>query len=135
MAIAEGVANLAISIFLVRKIGLIGVAWGTVIPHLISTGVIIPMYVLRTLKLSPLEYFRRGYVRPLICAIPTAVLCYALSVTVDKPTWPLFGMEVLAVATLFGGLAYFICIDRSQRRMVHLKLSAILQRKTVAEPV
>src|SRR6202021_2640608 len=72
LAFSEGVVNLALSIILVRKIGIVGVAWGTVIPHTINTAVIIPWYTLRTLKLKASEYLVKACLRPVLCAIPTA---------------------------------------------------------------
>jgi O-antigen/teichoic acid export membrane protein len=56
VVMAEGIANLVMSIILVRKIGLIGVAWGTVIPHVLTTAVIMPFYTLRVLRLNLRAY-------------------------------------------------------------------------------
>ena len=76
VTLAEGVTNLLLSVLLVRRIGLIGVAWGTVIPHIISTAIIIPLYTLSILKMTWSDYVVRGFLRPVAAAIPAAGLCY-----------------------------------------------------------
>lgn len=64
--LVEGAANLILSIFWARKYGLIGVALGTTVPLIISKLVIQPWYVLKDLRLSGWQYFRKGLGRPLI---------------------------------------------------------------------
>ena len=73
LVLAEGVCNIILSILLVRKLGLVGIALGTVIPHVLFAIVIIPLYALRTLHLGIGEYLLGAYVRPLICAFPAAL--------------------------------------------------------------
>jgi O-antigen/teichoic acid export membrane protein len=114
-ALAEGVANLVLSLILVRKFGLIGVAWGTVIPHLVTTVFIVPLYTVRIVGLSPREYLLKAYLRPVLCALPVAALCYAFSINVRNPTWLLFGTEVAMTVTVFAALSYFVCLEPEQR--------------------
>src|SRR5690606_39145273 len=47
----EAGANLALSIALVRTMGIAGVAWGTAIPSLVSSFVFWPIYLQRSLEL------------------------------------------------------------------------------------
>lgn len=132
LVFAEGIANLLLSIFLVKRIGLIGVAWGTVIPALICTSVIVPAYTLRTLKVSARDYLVQAYLRPVICAIPVAALAYALSVLVENPTWALFAAEAAAVSGLFALLAFFFCLDSKQRASATQTLGSFFRREAVA---
>jgi O-antigen/teichoic acid export membrane protein len=71
----EGVANLALSIFLVRKIGIIGVAWGTVLPSLVSQLVLWPKYLSKLMGLPVWEYFRECWVRPALANTPFCLAC------------------------------------------------------------
>lgn len=133
VAIVEGVLNLILSIILIRKIGLVGVAWGTVIPHLVNAAVIIPAYTLRTVGLSAREYFLKGYLRPLICAGPPAILCYGFSVAVANPSWLVFGGEVATVAALMSALAYLICLTPEQKTAVKSRVTGLLDRAQALE--
>ena len=70
----EAVANLTLSIYLVRKIGMYGVAWGTVLPSLVSQIVLWPRYLSKLLGLTVWSYFRECWIRP---AFATAPFCFA----------------------------------------------------------
>src|SRR4029079_7728264 len=112
---AEGIANLALSIYLVQRMGVIGVAWGTVIPDLICTTLVVPVYALRCIHMSVREYLVDAFLRPVLCAIPIAAIAYACSVTFETASWLLFGAEVGVICGVFAVLAYFLCLDRQQR--------------------
>jgi O-antigen/teichoic acid export membrane protein len=130
LAFSEGVINLALSIILVRKIGIVGVAWGTVVPHLINTGIIIPLYTLRTLKMNLSEYLLKAYLRPVLCSIPVAAACYALSRLVESPSWLMFGAEVLVVCSVFMLLSYGICLTGNQRALLWNNVRCLLSETT-----
>lgn len=128
IAAAEGVANLALSITLARKIGLIGVAWGTVIPHLVTTTIVIPTYTLRTLQMSLPDYLR-AFVRPVLCAMPIAAVGYVLSIRVSNPTWHLFSAEVLLLCGIFATLAYLLCLTAKQREVIKARIGGLWHRE------
>lgn len=115
LAMAEAFTNLVLSIILIRQFGVIGVAWGTAIPHLISTAVIIPLYTLRALELDPAEYFRQAYLRPVLCALPFALICYGVTRFAEPSSWLLLAFEVAFVCGCFGGMVYLWCLTPSQR--------------------
>src|ERR1017187_2587808 len=101
VAAVEGVLNLVLSIVLVKHMGLMGVAVGTVVPHAISVVVVIPLYTLRATGLSVREYIAQAYARPLLSAIPTGALCYVLSTVIHGPSAAVFAGEVLAVCSAY----------------------------------
>jgi O-antigen/teichoic acid export membrane protein len=123
--LAEGVANLLLSVFLVRHMGLVGVALGTVIPDVICTAVIIPLYILRLLNVSAGQYWKRAFVGPLAASVPAAALAWAFSAFVSDPGWLGFGAEVLALCTLFAVVSYFACLDGGQRIYVQQRITAL----------
>jgi O-antigen/teichoic acid export membrane protein len=133
--LAEGIANLILSIVLVRRIGLAGVAWGTVIPDILCMAVIVPWYTLRTLDLSVREYVLRALMGPVVAAVPIVGIGYAFSLMVLTPSWPVFGGEVLVICAVFATTAYFVCLDRSQRALVVNKISSVLGRQPVVHEV
>jgi O-antigen/teichoic acid export membrane protein len=71
----EAVANLTLSVFLVRKIGINGVAWGTVLPSLVSQMVLWPRYLSKLLDLTVWRYFRECWIRPALASGPFCVAC------------------------------------------------------------
>ena len=71
----EAVANLVLSMYLVRRIGIIGVAWGTVLPSLVSQILLWPRYLSRVLDISLHRYFWQGWIRPALATAPFGLAC------------------------------------------------------------
>ena len=71
----EAIANLTLSVYLVRKIGIDGVAWGTVLPSLVSQIVLWPRYLSKLLSLSLWDYFRECWIRPALATAPFCLAC------------------------------------------------------------
>ena len=74
--LGEGVANLILSVVLVRRIGVMGVAWGTTIPALFLHLFLRPQYVCRVVEMPLFTYLRQSWVRCFVAALPYAVACY-----------------------------------------------------------
>jgi O-antigen/teichoic acid export membrane protein len=132
IALVEGIVNLVLSIVLVRRIGVTGVAWGTVVPHLISSAIVVPLYTLRLLGVSPRDYFVKSFIPPLVCAIPAAGVAYTLSILVTRPSVPVFIAEALMVVSTFAACGYFICLGPEQRALAAGKAQAWIRRPALA---
>jgi O-antigen/teichoic acid export membrane protein len=75
VALLEGAANLFLSIFLVRRFGILGDAVGTAIPLLCTTMFFLPRHLCRQLKLRVTLFLREAYLLPIVlCAPMVAVL-------------------------------------------------------------
>jgi O-antigen/teichoic acid export membrane protein len=73
---AEGAANLILSIILVRRIGVIGVAIGTVVPAVCTSLFFWPQYVCRLIRMSTIHYMVQSWLRPILAILPFAVASY-----------------------------------------------------------
>jgi O-antigen/teichoic acid export membrane protein len=82
-SIFEAIANLSLSVFLVRRWGVIGVAWGTTLSGLILNAVIWPRYIAKILDIPLLRYLFQSWLRPAVAIIPFAVGCL-----VAERWWP-----------------------------------------------
>jgi O-antigen/teichoic acid export membrane protein len=75
VTLLEGAANLFLSIFLVRRFGILGDAAGTAIPLVCTTLFFLPRHLCRVLKISIGVYVRQAFLLPLmLCAPLVAVL-------------------------------------------------------------
>ena len=75
VVMAEGIANLILSILLVRRFGIIGDAIGTAIPLLFTQVLFIPGHLCRLLGIKVVTYLKRAFVLPiLLCGPMIAVL-------------------------------------------------------------
>lgn len=96
----EAIANLALSLVLVRRWGVVGVAWGTTIPSLIMQAFVWPRYVTNLLAMPLGRYLVQCYVRPAIGIIPFAIAC-----VLAERSWPagnlaLFFLQMAALLPL-----------------------------------
>jgi O-antigen/teichoic acid export membrane protein len=113
--VAEAVVNVSISIYLVQRIGAVGVAIGTVAGAFVSIG----MHLAASMKLtySTISMSRRrfvftGVLRPLLCVIPSMLLIHFWSRFSMLPV-SIHLMAIWALATL--GIAWFIGLTSAER--------------------
>ena len=83
--VAEAIANLSLSIILVQQIGLIGVALGTTIPHLILTGILLPWYACQAAGLGFGEFYLKVVGRCVLVSLPFLIGALLLNHYVTFP--------------------------------------------------
>ncbi len=79
-AAVEAVFNLALSIVLVKTIGIYGVAWGTSISQVVIHLIFWPRYVKKELDVPIRQYLWEGWTKITLCSIPFGIA----SALVDK---------------------------------------------------
>jgi O-antigen/teichoic acid export membrane protein len=102
----EAIANLTLSIYLVRRIGITGVAWGTVLPSLVSQILLWPRYLSRVLGLTVWRYFWDGWLRPALATAPFGLTCFWIDHHWATPSMPLLFLQfVVALPIIPIGIA------------------------------
>jgi O-antigen/teichoic acid export membrane protein len=76
-AMVEGAANLILSIILVRRIGIYGVAWGSAIPSVIIELLLWPTYICRLVQIPVRTYLWQAWIRSSLAVLPFALACAA----------------------------------------------------------
>ena len=74
-AITEGVANLTLSVILVHRIGIYGVAWGTSIPSVFIELFLWPIFVCRLVAIPVRTYLWQTWVKTSLAVIPFGLAC------------------------------------------------------------
>ena len=111
----EAVCNLSLSLILVQTMGIVGVAIGTAIPHILLMSIILPILVARNIGLSGRLYIINVYAKPLAASIPFALFCYTVDLFIPKQSLLFFFLQVsLIIPTYFLGV-WFICLDKEER--------------------
>ncbi|HEX7962840.1 MAG TPA: oligosaccharide flippase family protein [Terriglobales bacterium] len=100
-ACAEAACNLLFSILLVHRIGVEGVAWGTVIASWIVHLVFWPYYISRILSISVIGHIWQTWIRSGIAAIPFAIACYVTDRLFGPSNLLQFFVQILAILPLF----------------------------------
>jgi O-antigen/teichoic acid export membrane protein len=108
-AIAESVVNIVSSIYLVRRMGAIGVAYGTLLGSCVSVAVHFTVsmhYSYPTFSITRARLLWSGVLRPLTMAIPSALivpLWWSASAPSMSPlVWTLWSLSTLAIGWFVG---------------------------------
>lgn len=125
MRIVEAITKLSLSIFLVQQIGLIGVALGTAIPHVVMTAIILPIMVTRAVKLPLLIYLRGAYVGPLLAITPFIAGAVYFKEQMPAQNLLIFFSQILLLLIVYLVVGYWLAIDRDERTVVKHHLSRI----------
>lgn len=126
--ITEGLCNLALSIYLVQRIGVIGVAWGTAIPSLANSLIFWPWYIHRTVKIRPITYMTSAWVRPWLSLAPFLLGTYLTERFWQAQNLIVFFSQVAAVLPLALAGYWFICLEPEQREIISRKFSNLFGR-------
>ncbi len=121
--LAEGLCNLGLSIYLVQRIGILGVAWGTAAPALIATLLFWPWYIQKSLEISPTSYAKSAWLRPMAAIVPFALGSYLI-----ERLWPahhlmLFFLQVLLLLPLAAAGYWALCLDTEHREGISRKFT------------
>jgi len=95
--IIESVLNLSLSVILVRRIGIYGVAWGTTIPSVIMEMILWPRFICGLLAIPVRTYLWQTWFRTALSVVPFASACAAA-----ERYWPAHNLAVffLQIAVL-----------------------------------
>jgi len=129
--LAEGFANLALSLLLVKPLGLAGVAIGSAVPSLISQGWFIPRFVSRDLGMSYAQLFREGQLRGLFMGVVVAACGLLAQRVIPAATWPGFFAGVVATLLLAAPFVWLVGISSDDRTLLR---GAIARRRVERRP-
>jgi O-antigen/teichoic acid export membrane protein len=119
----EGALNLCLSILLLKRIGVLGVALGTLIPSGLTSLFFWPWYVKRTLDISRITYITNAWFRPALALIPFALASYAVDRFWPAPNLLVFFLQV-ALCLVVALVGYWAsCLDVEERVQIAEKVS------------
>jgi len=116
--IAEAFSNILLSILLARKLGLIGVAIGTLVPSMVVNLVIWPHFIAKTLRISLSEIVSKIVVPLGICAVPFSLACLAVNVYAHPKKMLSFFYETLLLLPAFYLVLLLLYRERFKRNLV-----------------
>ena len=111
----EALCNLGLSILLVRRWGIVGVAWGTTLPSLTKNFLFWPWYVYRILGISPGKFALTTWLRPAFGIVAFAVLTYSTEWVWPAKHLAIFFLQVAAVLPAAAIGYWYLCLDISDR--------------------
>lgn len=126
IALGEAAVNLALSIVLARKLGVIGVAWGTMIPAVISEGIIVPLYTARILKQSAWALYWHSWIRPVVLSLPYGAWLLLLHRAGWTQSWAGFVAAIVSGLIVYGATVWFVTLSRDEKQALVRRMKELV---------
>lgn len=110
--VAEGFANVVLSILLARRLGIAGVALGTAIPMMATALFFYPVHLCRMLKVSLTQYAYEGFSAALIFCVPLTAVLIVLKHAFPTPSYTTLAIQAGAGALVYGSLVLWLFLTR-----------------------
>lgn len=107
-ALGEAAANVALSVLLVRQIGIYGVAWGTTIPSVIIQVLLWPRYIAAVVGISIRTYLWQAWFRAALSVTPFALGCALAERFWPASHLPAFFLQMAALFPLVPLMLVFV---------------------------
>lgn len=127
----EAVANLLLSLWLVRTLGIFGVALGTAIPHIIMVIGVYPWLIRAELGISLREYFVGAILRGWAAVVPFAVTCFAFDRLHPASSLPMLTLQMLAAGVALAAGIWTIGLNAPEREIA---VRSVLRRRAKVAP-
>jgi O-antigen/teichoic acid export membrane protein len=124
--IVEAVANLALSITLVRWLGPVGVAIGTAIPITVGHLAVMSPAAARAVGLSLRLYARAAVLPAVIGAIPAAAACILIRLMFVAPSLHTVAVAAMLVGGIYAAVVFACGLDRDTRRLYLVQLRGVI---------
>ncbi len=116
-AIVEGAANFILSIILVRRIGIYGVAWGSAIPSVVIELLLWPAYICRLVQIPVRTYLWQAWIRTSLAVMPFALAC-----AMAERFWParnlaIFFLQIAALLPLLPLMFWIVFREEVEGRI------------------
>jgi O-antigen/teichoic acid export membrane protein len=117
-AIGEAIANLALSIVLARKIGIYGVAIGTLVPSLAVNLLLWPRYVSHLVGIHYREVLLKVWGPVFLCAVPFAGASWVVNAFFPARNMIVFIFQTLALLPIFAVSVGWMFRDNLKRAII-----------------
>jgi len=106
--LVEALANLILSLILVRPLGMIGVALGTALTSTFSSLVAQPIYVCHVLSLGLGDYYRKAFLPVLVATAPLVAMIVGFQYVWLPQKFITMAVFCILCAALYFGAVYLI---------------------------
>jgi len=114
--VMEGVANLILSVYLVRYYGIVGDAFGTAIPLTCSMLFFMPRHLCKTLDIRLGTYVRESYTLPFLLCLPLTAALLLMQRWFVPHNYRQLGLQLLIAGVVYGlGILWAVLTNRALR--------------------
>ncbi len=114
IVLMEGIANLILSIVLVRPLGIVGDAIGTAIPLFCTAIVFLPRHLCRHLDIPLRKFLVEAYAYPILLCVPLTLVLLFMQHNFYAHRYPQLILNLTAGTVVYGvGLVWFVVTKES----------------------
>jgi O-antigen/teichoic acid export membrane protein len=128
ISLGEAFTNLALSIILAYRIGAVGVAWGTLIPGVLSAGFVIPVYTLRRLTMNWQNFYWNSFLFPVLAGLPYMGLLYLMRSMGLTSNLVKFFATVIGSLPLYYVFVWFLVLKKPEQEIVRSQVRLTLKQ-------
>lgn len=114
--ILQAVLNLVLSVVLVKRYGVMGVALGTAIPMVATSAAALVVYFRYYLKLGLGDYLRSAIPMPLLVQVPFVAALLLLKTYAPATSLMILFAQIAAAFVPYGCVAFLTCLSPRERR-------------------
>jgi O-antigen/teichoic acid export membrane protein len=129
-SLGNGIANLTLSLLLVRPYGLTGVAIGTLLPTAVEYFAIVLPYSLRATGIRTREAIAEIFLPALLPVIPTMLVLYALRIAVEPASILSIAAVAIVASCIYAITFLSIGGNRNERQWLKANIVAIYRLVT-----
>lgn len=127
MSLGEGVINIALSIFLVQKMGIIGVALGTMIPIVLIKFFVQPFYACKIIGLSKLSYVKSTFLPMVLATILQIPIWMIVRFYPTKSFFDIIAYGIL-IYPLLAFILFLLIFSQEDRLIIYNKLLSVVKK-------
>jgi len=117
-SVVAGIANIALSIVLVRWFGLMGVALGTLVPTVVMTLAVVAPFASRRFGVPMRAWLSQVWMPAVLPALPAGALLWSLARTFPAPSLVALAAWVAAATVVYGAGYLGMPAARMERRLL-----------------
>lgn len=126
--LADAACNVALSVLLVPRLGVVGSALGTVIPQIVVTMLVGPWYARRELGIPLSTFWLNAHVRPFLAILPFAAVSYYVERSWQAPNLVVYFAQVVLTLPFAALGAWLVGLKQEERR----KIASLFARRMLA---
>jgi len=122
----EAACNLALSLILVRPLGIVGVALGTLIPSVVVNLGYIPLCLSKAIGVPVRLFHRSALLLPTVACVPFALASALIERYPPAENLAAFFMQVILMLPLVPVTAWFVCLTSREKEQIGSVLRGIV---------
>jgi O-antigen/teichoic acid export membrane protein len=112
----EAATIIVLCISFIKTWGIVGVALGNTLPHMLFIGIILPIMACRDLKISTSTYVLQSILPPIASSLPFALCCYVVNLYMPAKHITTFFLHITLIMPVFLACSWYMAFTKAERK-------------------